>query len=1056
MHIVNTTEGLKMKAPTRVPSYLALACLVLGTAAVSFAQSTTGSLSGTVAAKEDGAALPGAQVTAVHVPTATRYNSLTGADGRFRIVNVRVGGPYTVSAALDGFHTQEATDVNVRLGEDTFLNFSLQLASIEETLVVVAESSPLLNPSRTGAASNVATQALETLPTVNRDFNDFARTNPFFTITSNNEDPEAISVAGRNNRYNSITIDGSVNNDLFGLAATGTPGGQSGTTPISLDAIQELELVLADFDVKNGGFSGGAVNAITRSGSNDFAGSVFYYTRDDGFFGDGPDTLGEFGQFEEDQYGFRLGGPISRDKVFFFVNADVEERQTPSGWSLDGASGLQFANGTLVDEANTFRNFLIDSYGFDPGSLSENVRDNPSDKYFLRFDFNPNDSHNVTARHNYVDAANDINRPGDFTYEWPSESYDFQTETNSTVLQVNSVFGTNAFNEARIAIQNIKDRRAGRDGVVFPWIEIEDVNGSASGRNEFEAGTEPFSTRNAVDQDILEIHNDFTWLKGNHTITLGTHNELFTFANLFIQNAFGSYQFANLDAFLAGNARQFDYTLVLPGQSDTQKFDVTQIGLYVGDQWTVRPDLTLTLGLRVDIPFFPDTPSRNPFTEETFGFRTDDIPDGEQLWQPRFGFNWDVEGNGASQLRGGAGIFAGRTPYVWISNTYARTGIEQLFVTCFNVPFNPDPLGQSADCAAGGTIGEFNFIDPAFKFPQVFRYNLAYDRQLPWWGLVASAEVIYADSVKEIDYENVNLTQTGVTFDGRPRYSRVDPGVTGAFLIANTSEGEQTNFALKLERPFRDGVWGFVSYAWNDSTVVNEGTSSRAVSNYNFNEAFDPNNAGTSISDFEVEHRFNASLSYRFNRDKAWSTTVSAFYNLQSGRPFSWLMGSDFAAFGFGQSYNGDGTDGNDLVFVPATADDVVIVGGGTFAELDAFIRSFPVLDAHRGELVPRNADVAPWSHSLDIHVAQDIPIKNTRLQLTLDVLNVLNLIDEDSGTLRYANFSAIEIFELEGFTEDGTPIISLNNVSRGTAPVFTTHNVNSRWRAKVGIRWSF
>ena len=1042
---------------SRITSTLcALAGLALAIGSpVLLAQATTGEIRGTVSTAEDGSALPGATITALYQPTGTQYTSVTGADGKFQIPNVRVGSPYRVTASLDNFQPQVATDVAVQLGETVNLKFELALATIEETVEVVAESTPLINPGRTGAASNVSTAAIESLPTVNRDFNDFARTNPFMTVASNNEDPDSISVAGRNSRYNSITIDGSVNNDLFGLADTGTPGGQSGTTPISLDAIQELELVIAEFDVRNGGFSGGLVNAITRSGTNSYKGSVFGYYRDDSFFGDGPDVLGELGDFEETQYGFRLGGPIAKDKAFFFVNADLEERTRPSGWSIDGSSGQAFADGTLVEEAQRFREILIDRYGFDPGGLGEDSQDNPSDKLFGRLDVNLAEGQAFTIRHNYVDAARDVNRPDSFTYEWPSEAYDFQTETNSTVAQLNSVFSSSMFGEGRLAYQVVKDRRAGRDGVTFPWIEIEDVNGFAAGRNEFEAGTEPFSTRNAVDQDILELHYDLTWLKGDHTITLGTHNELFQFENLFIQNAFGSYQFASLDAFEAGIARQFDYTEVPAGQPAAQKFEVNQLGLYAGDQWAMRDDLTLSYGLRVDVPYFPDTPSRNPFTEETYGFRTDEIPDGEILWQPRLGFNWDVLGKGTSQLRGGAGVFAGRTPYVWISNNYARTGIEQIFVQCNNVPFNPDPFGQSSECAAQGSVGEFNLIAPDFEFPQVLRYSLAYDHQLPWWGLVASAELLYSDSLEEIDYQNVNLQQIGTTFDGRPRYERVDPAVTGAFLITNTSEGEATNFSLKLERPFRDGLWGYVSYAYNDTEVVNEGTSSRAVSNYNFNEAFDPNNAGTSASDFEVEHRFNASVSYELNRNSDWPTTVSLFYNHQSGRPFSWIMGSDFVAFGFGQSYNGDGTDGNDLAFVPAAEGDVVITNG-TWADLDAFINANPVLDANRGGLVPRNADQAPWSHTLDLHLAQQIPVSRTHLEVTFDVLNLMNLIDEDSGTLRFVNFSALEAWEVEGFTEDGTPIISLNNVALGRSDKFQTHSTVSRWRAKLGLRWTF
>ena len=1028
-------------------------CAAIVLAPAAFGQTTTGAISGLVTAQADGSALPGAQVTATHEPTSTRYSTVTGSDGRFRLLNVRVGGPYSVTAEMDGFHNQSADGVHVQLGEDANLKFQLQLASVAETVIVVGESTPLINSGRTGAASNVSTEALENLPTIDRNFNDFARTNPFFTIGSENEDPDAISVAGRSSRYNSISIDGSVNNDLFGLADTGTPGGQSGTTPISLDAIQELELVIADFDVRNGGFSGGGINAVTRSGSNSWKGSVFYYTRDRDLFGDGPDQLGTFGVFDEDQYGFRLGGPISKDKIFFFINADVEDRVTASGWSIDGATGQQFAGGVggLIDEANRFRNVLINNYGFDPGGLAENPRDDPSDKYFGRVDFNLNDSHNLTVRHNFVEAARDINRPDSETYEFPSETYDFQTETNSTVLQLNSVFGANAFNEARVALQSIRDRRAGADGVRFPWVEVEDVDGS--GDFEFEAGTEPFSTRNALDTDVLEIHNDFTWLKGNHTLTFGTHNELFSFDNLFVQNAFGSYEFDTLEDFEAGIVDRFRYTVIAPGQSDTQQFDVNQLGFYAGDEWAVKDNLTLTLGLRVDIPYFPDSPTFNPDALARFGFRTDDIPDGEQLWQPRFGFNWDIEGDGTSQLRGGAGIFAGRTPYVWISNTYARTGIEQLFVECTSNPpaFNPDPTTQDPSCGLdnpGG--GEFNFIDPGFQFPQVARYNLAYDRQLPWWNLVASAELVYTDSIEEIDYANVALSQVGTTFDGRPEYD--DGG--DAFLIRNTSEGEATNFALKLEKPFSDGVWGFVSYAYNDAEVVNEGSSSRAVSNFSFNEAFDPNNTGVSTSDFQVEHRFNASLSYRFNRDKSYPTTVSMFYNHQSGRPFSWLMSSDGFGFGFA-SYNGDGSTGNDLAWVPANEGDVEVTNG-TWAELDAFISANGVLDAARGGLTARNADQAPWTHSLDVHVAQEIPVGKGHLELTFDLINLGNLLDDDSGLVRYADFNAVTPWELEGFTSDGRPRLSLRNVVTGTEDLYRVHNVNSRWRGKIGIRYSF
>ncbi len=1042
----------KERRPTPT-NLLFLIAVILG-AGVLPAQVTRGGVAGVVTDESGGTTLPGAQILAVHQSTGTRHTAVSDADGRFTIHGVRVGA-YQVSATMDGFKSGERT-VSVSLGQTVFLTFGLHLETVTEVLTVVGESGQLINPARTGAASNVSLESIENLPTIGRGLEDFARTNPFFTVTAENQDAPSLSVAGRNNRYNNIQIDGSVNNDLFGLADQGTPGGQANTTPISLDAIQELELVIADFDVRQGGFSGGSVNVVTRSGTNDYRGSAYFFTRDDGFFGDGPAVLGEFGQFEEDVYGFRFGGPLRQDKVFFFLNYENSEQSTPSGWSIDGASGQAFGNGGLIDEANRFRDILISRYGFDPGGLGENTRSTPSDKAFARLDFNLSDRHQLTLRHNFVDAQNDVNRPGSRTYEWPSETYAFTDETNSTVAQLNSVFGSNRFNELRITRQSIRDARAGRDANPFPWIEIENVLPNSG--IEFEAGTEAFSQRNSLDQDILEITNDFTWVRGDHTVTLGTHNELFSFANVFVQNAFGAYEFTDLDAFEAGIARRYNLTLINPGQPEIQEFDIDQIGLYAGDTWTVRPDLTLTYGLRVDVPFMPDKPSRNPLTESLYGLHTDEIPDGNALWQPRLGFNWDVTGEGRQQLRGGAGIFAGRTPYVWISNNYARTGIEQNFITLTNVPFNPDPLGQNPDLTGANLqVGEFNLIDPDFEFPQVLRLNLAYDRELSWWGLFGSAEILYSQTLEDIDYKNVNVSPTGTTqpFDGRPIYSSINPSVSGAYLITNTGEGESTNIALRIERPLRNRVSGYVSYVYGDSQVVNPGTSSRAVSNWQFHEATDPNNAEVNRSEFEVEHRFNASASYTFGGDTEHPTVLSAYYNLQSGRPYSTLVTGGFPF----TSINGDGFTSNDLIYVPSGAGDVV-TRGGTWEQLDAYISSDKCLDRHRGQIAPRNCSEAPWNHTLDLRLAQDVPIPGrAKLQLTLDVLNVMNLLDDDSGVLRYVNFNTITPVRFDGIDpETGNPIYTLFRVVTDPEnnPVFQTHNINSRWRAKLGARVSF
>jgi hypothetical protein len=1020
-----------------------------------YAQSvTTGALSGKVVAAEDRAALPGAQVEAVHVPTGTRYNTVTRGDGRFDLPNARAGGPYTVTARMDGFQDQTAEDIHVRLGQTTDLDFNLQLASITEAITVTGESTAIINSGRTGAASNVSTEAIETLPTISRGLEDFARTNPFFSVIPDNDADSQVSVAGRNNRYNNISIDGAVNNDLFGLSDSGVPGGQTQTTPISLDAIQELQLLVAPYDVRQGGFSGGSINAITRSGSNQFTGSVFYYTRDEGLVGDGPDTFNEFGTFDDEQYGFRLGGPIVRDKVFFFVNGESDSLDEPSGFTIGGATGQDFGHQA---EATRFRNALMSQYGFDPGGFNEVTLPTGSDKAFVRFDFNLAPEHQLTVRHNFVDADKGFLFPSNTTFTFPSHGHTIRNKTNSTVGQLNSIFGSNLFNEARVNIQKVEDRRGGSDGVPFPNVTVRLPDGTS-----LRAGTEQFSTANELDQDILAITDDVTWLRGDHTFTFGTHNELFSFRNLFIRDNFGTYIFNSLDDLERGVAFQLDHSFSLTDDpQQAAEFDSYQLALYASDQWQVRSNLTFTFGLRMDLPVFPDDPSRNPQSEQFFGLRTDETPSGDPIFSPRFGFNWDPENTGRSQLRGGIGIFAGRTPFVWLSNQYSNTGIEfgRLRATG-QIPFNPDPFNQPRQVGSLFT-NEIDLIDPDFKLPQIWRANVGYDRELGFWGLTGSVEVIHSQVIEDIDYQNLAVVPTGGTaFDGRPIFSKPFAQFTDVILLTNTSEGEQTSAAVKLERPFRRGLYGFASYVYTDATVINDGDSSQAISNWRFNETpGDPNNLPESTSDYEVEHRFNGALAYQFNIAKGWPTTVSLFYNAQSGRPYSTTFAFSNAV---PTTINGD-RETTDLIFVPNSADDVIIRGtrpdgtAATFADLDAYIELDEGLRSHRGGIVPRNASIAPWTHSMDLRLAQGFEVGRNNFEVTLDVLNLANLFDSDSGITRFVNFSGVAPIRYDGIDQaTGKPIYTLLAPVFDPSRRFLIDDLRSRWRARLGVRWSF
>ncbi|MGD2115890.1 MAG: TonB-dependent receptor [Acidobacteriota bacterium] len=1035
---------------------LALIGALIGAPALHAQGVTTGALAGHVTAAEDGSALPGVVVEAVHQPTGTRYSTVSRADGRWSILNVRVGGPYELRATLTGFQPQEVGDVFVKLGESVSVDFTLQLETIEEELTVTASVRPLITPDRQGVATNVSEQAIEDLPSLDRSFQELARLSPFFTAVGDNDEETIVTVAGRNNRYNNIQIDGAINNDLFGLAATGTPGGQAQTQPISLDVIKEIALLVSPYDVRQGGFSGGGINAITRSGTNAFQGSAYWFQRDQDFVGDGPDDR-EIGEFSQDEYGFRLGGPIQRDRLFFFVNGERSERTQPSGVSADGSSGQSFVNPAGAAE---FRNILVNQYGYDPGGLGEAGEERNSDKLFGRLDWNIADTHQLTLRHNYIDADNDVYRPSTFGYEFPDRNYDFTNETNSTVLQLNSTFGADKYNEARVTYQTIKDRRSG--GEPFPAVTVELADGS-----DVSAGVEPFSTKNALDQDILEITDDFTWLFGDHTVTLGTHNEIFTFDNLFIRQAFGEYTFLGLDNFRAGKAFEFDRSFSVTGDpNQSAEFDVQQLGFYAGDQWAAGQNLTVTYGLRVDVPRFPDDPSFNQEAFDEFGYRTDEMPSGNEVWSPRVGFNWNVPWKPSDewdhQLRGGVGIFTGRTPYVWLSNQYSNTGIEFQRIGSFIdidefdpnnnfIPFEPDPNNQPTD---PGQIGgfpftnEINVTDPDFEFPQVTRYTLGYDVSLPWYGLNLTAETIYADTRKEVNFQNINIVPTGETyaFDGRPLFERQDNQFRDVILLTNTERGRQWNTALKLTHPYRKGFYGSVSWLYGESRVVNDGTSSQARSNWRFNETKgDPNEPTLGVSDFDPGHRFNASIAYNFDLGPT-DHTVSLFYNAQEGRPYSTIF--------FGDA-NGDGETGNDLFYVPASEDEVIIQGG-TWEQLDAYIRGDDGLSSSRGEIVDRNASRAPWIHQLDFHYAVRVPFGRFEPEITLDIFNFGNLIDSDSGVVRFASFSAVSPVSFNGIDEaTGKPIYG---VSRFTSldRRFEVDDLRSRWQAKLGLRFSF
>ncbi|MDX1638165.1 MAG: TonB-dependent receptor [Balneolaceae bacterium] len=1042
-----------------------------------FAQGTTsGSIEGTIL-DEENQPLPGANVVAIHEPTGSRYGTASRSNGRYTIKNVRVGGPYVIQVTFIGYNAQKKEIPNIELGETIELNFQLEEGQMSlDEISVTAEADPIFNADRTGAQTNISTQELESTPTISRSITDFNRLIP--------QSSGGNSFVGQNDRYNNILIDGATLNDVFGLGEA-TPGSQAGAEPISLDAIEELNVDIAPYDVTNNNFTGGQLNAVTRSGTNNYEGSVYFLGRNENFVGalpveGAPDD--EFPEFGESFVGFRVGGPIIEDELFFFVNAELKRRNDPlnTGIQGSGAASVFPLGQSTFDE---IKSIAMNQYGYDPGSVDLITQDQDNDKILAKLDWNINDDHKLTLRHNFVNARDDdgIGRSVE-SYDFSNRQYIFRSKQNSTVAELSSNLGNNIYNQARLVYTRIRDERDVQSEP-FPEVTINTVD--ADGNDvTISMGIDRFSQANRLDQDLFEFTNNLTVINGDHELTLGTSNQLFFFENLFIQDFWGSYEFGSIQDFRDGDPSSYNYSYSkIPGTDmPIAEFSGLQFGLYAQDKWSVSDNFRLTYGLRADMPVFPDEPLYNPDVEDAFGYDTRNVASGNIMWSPRLGFNYDTELAGRlTQIRGGTGIFSGSPPYVWLSNQYSNTGADlaRIDVTGNDTPqFSPDPDDQPQPGDGSGlspiSTTEVNLISDDFKFPQTWRTNLAVDHELPG-NMTFTIEGIYSNAINDVVYENINLrrqSQTGP--DGRPLYGtpgtflgflpfadfnspdRIDPRFTNALLLKNTSKGYQYSLTGQLEKQTDFGLSGSVSYTFNEAKSVVNNTSSRAISNWQFQENFDINNPELGTSDFEVRHRILANLSYVFSFAERFQTTVSLIYEGSSGRPYSWIY--------FGDA-NGDGQAFNDLVYVPASQDEVELVGASgsdprtdaeIWADMNAFIESQPSLREHRGEVVPRHNTRQPWRNVLDLRINQEIrTVGGQSLELTANVFNVLNLLNDEWGDIQFVQFQNETLFNFYGLNDEGKPVIAFpQNYERDSA--YNLSDLASRWQLQLGVRYNF
>ncbi len=1097
--------------------WLAVALLLVLSAGSVYAQGvTTASMRGVVK-DMNGETLPGANVLATHVPSGSEYGASTGINGAFTIRNMRVGGPYALQVSFVGFEPFSVGGIQLTLGDTYRLDVVLSESAVELAGVEVVAARGVFDAERTGVGKNIDEAAINSLPTVGRDLADFARLTPAAFVGNDDDDGPSISIAGQNNRYNSIYIDGAVSNDVFGLSAQGTNGGQTGSTPIAIDAIEEFQINLSPYDVSQSGFTGGAINAVTRSGTNRYEGSAYYYTRNENFVGKTPPALLSAGadrtkvsDFTNQRFGARVGGPIIKNKLFFFANVEILRSETPQPFDVT------YSGNTSLAGLESLRQTLISEAGYDPGEFGSKKSKLDDDKVLAKLDWNANPNNKVSLRYSYSKSDNvDAFQSDSDDIEFSNNSEVFPNKTHSVAAEVNSTIGGDFANKLIVGFTRVSDDR-GFAGDPFPEVNINDGGG------EIHFGSEPFSTGNILEQDILTVTDNFNWFKGQHTLTFGTHFEYYDIFNLFIAQNFGVYDYDSVDDFLSslrGTPVEPDfftrgYSVVDDKTGDASaaagKFKAMQIGFYVQDEFQVNDQLRLTGGLRIDIPKILDEPIFAPDVMSTTipaieaeadlkGAMPGSVPKASLYFSPRLGFNYDVMGDRTLQLRGGLGLFTGRVPFVWPGGMFTNNGATVGRITGTTLP-DGSPVPFVADPTQGLTSsdvdptqedipsGRLEMFEEDYKYPRVFRTSLGVDYQLGS-GLVGTLEGQFTKNLSNIVVRNLNLNPDAVeTMDGpdnRPFYTGddvfIDPRYEAVHVVGNTSEGYAYDVTASLSGSYDDVITegdrvSFnLSYTYGTSKVINDGTSSQINSNWRTVEIGNelPNAPKLSRSDFSIGSRILAGVTFRKAFLQNLATTVSLLYTGESGALFNYTM--DRAPIGGGfRDYA--------LLYVPNSASELTFIQNGDqtpeqqTAAFDRFIDSSEYLSSRRGQYAERNGSRMPFEHIVDLRLAQEvwgnIGGRRQTIEITLDIFNLTNLLNKDWGR-RYNGFTSSsnggkELLEFNGFVDPDngnfTPQYQLEFDPDRTPTeedFFDTQTKDfgtygSRWQMQLGVRYTF
>lgn len=1086
------------------------------------AQVTTSSITGTVKDKS-GNALEGATVTATHTPTGTVYTTISKKGGIFNIGNARIGGPYKLKVEFVGQKPYEVEGFNLSLGEPYDIKVEMGDDIKQITEVVVTGGRRRGAVERTGASTNINNRLITTIPTINRSIADFTRLTP---------QANGNSFAGRDARLNNTQIDGANLNNNFGLSNDPLPGGAN--QPVSLDIIEEISVNVAPFDVTQGNFTGAGINVVTKSGTNRFKGSAYTLYRNEKFNGEkvASTKLPDATKRTNNIYGGTFGGPIIKNKLFFFAGGEYEIESRPGiFFTPTGGSGLNNISRVTVSDLQTVSNFLRSTYGYETGAF-DNFRNFETKNYkvFGRLDWNVNRTHKITVRYNEMVGDQDIapnatsipnnpnyavpggtgtrtnlpqSRYSSFAMSYQNSWYAFRNTVRNGAFELNSSKGGKWANKLLATFTENRTTRTS-PSTKFPFVDIFD----GAGNNYISFGREPFTNNNDVKNNIFNITNNFTLYAGKHVLTFGGTYEQQYVGNMFMPGSQSYYLFRNISDFLTNQAPvAFSYTYSLvPDKTDANggvysaNLRVGQLGLYAQDEVTVNDRLKLTFGLRVDKAIYLERPLENP-TIKAFTFpdkngnptnySTGQWPSQKFLWSPRFGFRWDVNGDKTMIVRGGAGLFTGRFPFVFLTNMPSNSQMYQGNVTVtsglgsylFNP--NPDAYRGNFSSVAGGPLPTGAapvLIDPDFVFPQVARINLAVDKRLGK-GWTVTFEGILNKDFNAIIMRNANELTPDAKFagvDNRPRYSLTGTGAAAlalrrrytalptAIVLENTNKGGGIQLTAQIAKTFSKGFAAMFAYTYTAMMDVTSNPGSTAASVWNSNATITSQNAlELGMASSAIPHRFVGNVSYTFKYAKHMATSLSLFYEGSPQNNFSYVYQNDM---------NGDG-NAADLLYIPRNQSEIIFVpitGATPYsaqAQWDAFnqfIENSP-LKKRRGQYVSRNDALYPWLHNVNLQVQQDFFVKSKggaqhTLRLQADILNFANMVNRNWG-VRYLNY--------QGGTGNITPLIfdSVDPASGApryrmqtigtngllpTRPFQINRSISSVWGMQLGLRYFF